>query len=288
MFNGNRFASSFKKVLIAAGVVAAFGAGSGQAYAATHPVFSFNPTVFGTVSADQEGDKITGNYFENFIITGPGTFNSNGFVILNTISDENDNPILPIVSGLGVTYGMYANYFANGTFVVDGSGAIHFTVTAAGADLYADDGNNNFLTYDTNPVGGYAQVVPDGDDALLATADLLSGDGDASATLDASGNFGITFNPVSLTNNLAAPQCTPVSGGVGPGCQFFTQPRPFYIQANFSGQFIDFDLVSPQTISGSADLIFEPSAVPEPASLTLLGLGLVGIARRRFQSKKQA
>lgn len=299
MFNGN-FVSSAKTLVTAAGVVAALGMGSGQASAATFPVFSFNPTVFtngttecGTLTtcANQQGDRITGSYYENFALGGGNTFTSNGFVTLDLINDQNDAAIAPLVSGDLVTYRLYATYFANGTYTVDGiTGEVHFTVTSAGANLYVDGfgaGAPNTV-FDTNPAGGYSIPVPDANDALLAVGSLLSGDGQASATTNASGNFGITFNPVSLTSNGPSCQTTPPgSAGPGPGCDFFTGPRPFYIQANFSGQFINFNLVSPQTLNGSADLIFQPSDVPEPATLTMFGLGLLGVARRRY-GKKQA
>lgn len=227
-------------------------------------------------------DQLSGQYDEVFTATSATTFDTLAIFNAGDWFFQGANITNGTLGGsqLGGPnvlggYNLYAKFVSTGSFATSGSN-VTFTGGTGRIELWADASRNT--VYDVPLVASTSLgdlvltsgVGSDSDDFMLGFADLLTaGEGNATGGL-ANGNFELIFDDWVLTS----PE----------GEAYFIAPRPFHTRIDINGNFQSFVPVSGQSVlllDNSANAFF---AVPEPGTLSLLGLSMLGLGalkRRR-------
>lgn len=285
------------KTLSAIAVTTVLGAASSSAMA--YPIFTVteSPTLIAdAVQTSFQADRIYGNYLEiiSFIPTNDsgtaGTFNAslkwNAGQFVDPI--KVDNAPSQLGASTSNQYKLYALYQANGTFQTVGQQTTFNFSSGGMLSVFLDPNSNTNLL---EPGNGFTPFAASGttgdDDILIATGITFAGEGKLDPTLSTcpspgstTSTFGINCGSFGASSTFTLTEA---------GRQYFVAPNPFYNTSFQSGQLNNFSPSSVQRINGSMDVVFG-NTIPEPASVALVGLGLMGLSlsRRRKAAKALA
>jgi hypothetical protein len=283
------------KTLLASAVAVVCAFSANVASAQSFPDFRVNEgSVAGALPNILTADKITGNYVE--VISFAGTPASGTFDVSlrwnagQFVANDGEDTVGSQLGGIAAqtsNYGLYALYTGSGVYNLNGQETV-FTFTSGGSlMLYSDANRDTTYNEPTNGALGFS-TNNNSDDRLLAEGIPTDGEGNLDPTLSTCPALSAPANQGPATKGINCGSFGASSTFVltADGSNYFIAPSPFYQLSFQSGQLNNFTPTGTQVINGSLDVIFGSNEVPEPASVALIGLGLVGLAmsRRRKQA----
>lgn len=243
------------------------------------PQFTFAPGAVGLNGGTFTADNINISDFSTVVITpdgkGGATFTDTG--VLPVLSFQLGNSVVP-AAGLNSTYGLYFGFDGTGvqdtpTFNSETDGTFTtLNFTLFGYNVVGNPADVEFAPVNAPPTNSANLVA-------LATGSLIGG-GVGATTVPTPGG------PVAVPNANTLLTFSPTAAG----SSFFVDPNPFYqaVFAAFTNNPSQITTTANGFVitqgGGSANFLETPTQTPEPASMALMGVGLLGLGflRRRM------